>query len=315
VQGGTSEAMRVRGNIVNFKLESSTLDGGRDHHVLKVLCDTETSEECTYIPEDIFIHNNSFTKTVYDGEWPSSPTTEDLIQFEGMGHNSTIDTNTFGENPGEDCIGIKSFGVTDGGGWIWIGNNEIPAEDCAGSGIQVIQPARPGSVVIEANHIYGGSSLVRNATGVNFYNNYFEAAALTIAGNTTPPDSVVANNTWSGSDNALVRGDSTGLPGPVDLINNIFDGTSFLGTGRWTDESNAQISYDLLYQATTIVRLDPCSNCITGEDPLLSDYAVASNSPAVDAGDPSWHYSTDIEGTTRPQGDAEDIGCYEVPEE
>ena len=66
VIGGTSEAIRVRGNIQDLVLANSLLDGGRDHQVMKVLCDdnlsTPSADSCSFLPENVVITNNFFSK-------------------------------------------------------------------------------------------------------------------------------------------------------------------------------------------------------------------------------------------------------------
>ncbi|MCD6405652.1 MAG: right-handed parallel beta-helix repeat-containing protein, partial [Planctomycetes bacterium] len=47
-------------------------------------------------------------------------------------------------------------------------------------------------------------------------------------------------------------------------------------------------------------------------DPVHDDYHLKAGSPAIDAGKILEDVKTDLEGTTRPQGAAYDIGCYEA---
>jgi hypothetical protein len=44
---------------------------------------------------------------------------------------------------------------------------------------------------------------------------------------------------------------------------------------------------------------------------LLGDFHLLAGSPAIDAADPTYAFSTAFDGTTRPQGAAPDIGAYE----
>lgn len=291
VRGGTLEAVRIRANVQDSILQHSIIDGGEEAHAIKVLCDSETHENCEWTPENIQIHNNQVRKTFFD------VATEDLLQLEGVGE-VTVTNNDFNTNPdGEECVDVKSFGRANG--WIYIGFNEIRA-NCGG--LQIIQPATPGEIVVEGNHFSGdGGSLVRNAANVNLYNNFVEDHEITLAG--SPTDSIVAFNTFAGG--ALTFGDSAGAPSnDVAITDNIFDGTAFQGTsGSWTVETN------VLFQ-TSGGTLGSCTGCIN-QDPLLSGYEIPGNSPAVDAsGD--FHVAIDIEDTSRPEGNDDDIGAFEV---
>ena len=48
-------------------------------------------------------------------------------------------------------------------------------------------------------------------------------------------------------------------------------------------------------------------------DPARGDFRLRKGSPAIDAGSSELAPETDIVGTTRPQGDAVDLGAYEYP--
>jgi len=96
VNGGAVEAVRIGGDASDVTLVGNTLDGGRDHHVVKVDGTAESGS-----PDNIVIRNNRFTKEYYDDS------SEDLLQLEG--HNQVeITENTFSTNPrGEDGIDVK----------------------------------------------------------------------------------------------------------------------------------------------------------------------------------------------------------------
>ena len=100
ITGGTTEAVRIHGDARDVTLVGNRLDGGRDHHVVKV------SGEEGARPDDILIHANRLTRQHYDTPG------EDLLQLEGHVH-VTITHNTFAQNPrGEDGIDVKQG--TDG---------------------------------------------------------------------------------------------------------------------------------------------------------------------------------------------------------
>ena len=222
VLGGTGEAIRIRSNVRDSVLLNSIVNGGLNNHTMKILCSSDNSSDCQFMPENIRVHNNQFRKGFF-----SNTATEDLIQLEGTG-NAEITNNDFGANPGEDCVDIKAFGRT--GASLKIAANVInsaafPA-GCRAEGLLMSQGARPGGVVVEGNHFTGGASLIRSAT-VQVQNNWFNGHRLTAAGSSA--NVTLNDNTFSNPSNALVFGDSTGRPGFIRVVNNIFAGTAFRG--------------------------------------------------------------------------------------
>jgi hypothetical protein len=291
VLGGTGEAIRLRSNVRDTVLLNSIVDGGRNNHAMKILCSSETSANCQFIPENIRVHNNQFHKQFFN-----TTATEDLIQIEGTG-NVEITSNDFSANPGEECVDIKAFGRT--GASLSIGFNVIRS-DCGG--LLIIQQSRPGAVVVEGNHLVGGSSLIRHAVA-QVFDNWIDGQQLTIAGSVS--NVTLGHNTFSNPGNALTFGDSAGRPGFLRVINNIFSRTAFRGTSGSYNPAN-----NLRFQ-TTGNTLGSCSTCVN-VDPLLSGYEIGVGSSAEDAASTAFTVPTDIEGTLRPQGVAADIGAYEV---
>jgi hypothetical protein len=297
VLGGAGEAIRIRSNVRDTILLNSIVDGGRNNHAMKILCSSETSSNCQFIPENIRVHNNEFHKRFFN-----TSNTEDLIQIEGTG-NVEITSNDFSANPGEDCVDIKAFGRT--GASLRIGFNVIRSEDgtgCNGEGLLIIQQSRPGAVVVEGNHFVGGGSLIRHAVA-QVFDNWIDGQQLTIAGSAS--NVTLGHNTFSNPGNALTFGDSAGRPGFLRVINNIFSRTAFRGTsGSYNPSSN------VLFQ-TTGRTLGSCGSCLSG-DPLLRGYEISVGSIAEDAASTAFTVTTDIERTVRPQGGAADIGAYEI---
>ena len=99
VLGGTGEAIRIRSNVRDTILLNSIVDGGRNNHAMKILCSTETSSNCQFIPENIRVHNNEFHKQFFN-----TSDTEDLIQIEGTG-NVEITSNDFSSQSGRGLRG------------------------------------------------------------------------------------------------------------------------------------------------------------------------------------------------------------------
>jgi hypothetical protein len=291
VLGGTGDGIRIRSNVRDTTLLNSIVDGGRNNHAMKILCSSETSANCQFIPENIKVHNNEFHKQFF-----GTTATEDLIQIEGTG-NVEITSNDFSANPGEECVDIKAFGRT--GASLTIGSNVIRS-DCGG--LLIIQQARPGAVVVEGNHLVGGGSLIRHAVA-QVSDNWIDGQQLTIAGSVS--NVIVGHNTFSNPGNALTFGDSAGRPGFLRVINNIFSRTAFRGT------SGSYNATDNLRFQTTGSTLGSCGSCVSG-DPLLNGYEIAVGSMAEDAASTAFAVPTDIEGTVRPQGVAADIGAYEI---
>ncbi len=83
------------------------------------------------------------------------------------------------------------------------------------------------------------------------------------------------------------------------------------GTSSWvTDAGKNNLLYSQ-YQSYSAVNFP---NDVINQNPLFvssSDYHLLSGSPAKDAGITIAGFSTDKDGTTRPQGSAWDIGAYE----
>jgi hypothetical protein len=297
VLGGAGEAIRIRSNVRDTTLLNSIVDGGRNNHGMKILCSSESSSNCQFIPENIRVHNNAFRKTFF-----SQTDTEDLIQIEGTG-NVEITRNDFGSNPGEDCVDIKAFGRT--GATLNIGFNVIRSEDatgCNAEGLLIIQQSRPGSVVVEGNHFTGRHSLIRHAVA-QVFNNWFDGHDLTIAGSVS--NVTLAYNTFSNARNALTFGDSAGRPGFLRVINNVFSRTAFRGTrGSYNATNNVRFQ-------TSGSTLGSCGSCMSG-DPQLYGYEIGVGSSAEDVGSTAFTVPTDIDGTVRPQGGAADAGAYEI---
>jgi hypothetical protein len=158
-------------------------------------------------------------------------------------------------------------------------------------------------VVVEGNHLIGGSSLIRHAVA-QVFNNLIDGQQLTIAGSASSV--TLGYNTFLSAGNALTFGDSAGRPGFLRVINNIFSGTAFRGTrGSYNATNNVRFR-------TTGSTLGSCGGCVSG-DPQLSGYQIGVGSSAEDAASTAFTVPTDIEGTVRPQGGAADIGAYEIP--
>jgi hypothetical protein len=308
VLGGTVEAIRIRGNVRDLVLADSLLDGGRDRHVVKVLCDDNSSspnsESCTFLPENIVITNNRFSK-LRSPFFPRSSQagSEDLLATELAG-DLVITHNHFGESDYEECVDIKPQGRP--GTSIVFSHNIVDSRHSGGfpthssgcrlGGILFHQAETSGFTVIEGNWLPGVGNLIRAThAGTLVINNLFEQLTIS-ADNLT-----LGYNTFV-NESELKFGDSTGNPAGLTVINNIFSRTTFRGSGSYTATNNVRFHTSGTFN---------CSGCFAG-DPMLSGYEIQEGSSAQDAASTPFTVATDIEGTARPQGPAPDIGAYEL---
>jgi hypothetical protein len=111
-------------------------------------------------------------------------------------------------------------------------------------------------------------------------------------------------NSGNGGEGVYVVGDLT-----ADLINNIIIGhTIGIYNNDTTGISTVNADTNLFYNNS-----DPVvgTNALV-RDPLLTpEFKPMENSPVVDAGKTITTVDKDLEGTSRPQGNRYDIGCYE----
>lgn len=316
VMGGTIEAIRIRGNVSHITIRNSLLDGGRNNHVVKVLCDSESSSGCRFTPEEISITNNKFSK-VRTSFFPKSHCCDeadggsgDLLQTEGAG-NITITHNAFGQSDYENCVDIKrqgrpgtvfvlSYNIMDGR---HTGQFPTTGPGCRFGGLLMTQSNPSGTMTVEGNLIMGRGNLIRGTSiGAVVQNNIFDGAEFTIAS----PNSrlVLGYNTFMNAENRMTFGDSTGRPVDLTVINNIFSQTRFMGTrGSYNPIGN------LLFQ-TSGSTLGSCPSCVTG-NPRLDGYELQEGSAALGAANTAFTVPRDINGTSRPQDDSFDIGAHE----
>ncbi|MCP4415231.1 MAG: hypothetical protein GY805_01330 [Chloroflexi bacterium] len=171
-----------------------------------------------------------------------------------------------------------------------------------------------------ANDIGGG---IRNASGtITVSNSTISNNSTNNIGGGIASEGILAvsNSTISGN-SAINGGGIINYDASVATINNSIVANSINGgdcintTGTITDGG-----YNLIEDDTNSCGLTNGNNNIIGEDPLLGSlqnnggdlltHALLAGSPAIDAGNSA--ETTDQRGTSRPQGNADDIGAFEV---
>lgn len=159
----------------------------------------------------------------------------------------------------------------------------------ADAGSTAIEAAADGSATFE---LYNNS----------FFDHESEGTVVNIVG--TGGEAIVRNNTWSqGALGTLLR---VADLDDMAVHNNVFRG----GSTAFDIGENVEYDYNLYWDQDTDATREDGSHALH-EDPLLTSYVegtcdeslalLASNSPAIDAGDPSW---------LDPDGTRSDIGAY-----
>ncbi|RKH60592.1 DUF1565 domain-containing protein [Corallococcus llansteffanensis] len=233
-------------------------------------------------------------------------------------------------------------GLINQGSYVTIKNNDVhhvihgPGQLCngaGGSGINIHDYDVPGlmtGTVVTGNKVHDigyTCSKIQNiyistrATVTNnlSYNNpggggihlWHDANHVTIANNTVV-------NTWMG---IIVGGggyyETTGPADYVDVSNNIVYsndyGVSLQGqTGSHNTYTNNLVNQNSEYDFSPGVIH---TGTVTGAPQFVNqaggNFHLASNSPAINAGSPTFAPSIDLDGNARPAGAAYDIGAYE----
>jgi parallel beta-helix repeat protein len=265
------------------------------------------------IGEAIYMAGNYLLTT--DGGCPSYGNTHSDILIES---NTIRDAGLYGEQG--DGIDLKA-GLMN----VTVRNNVIQNtrdSDDGGDGIVslgVFAPAKT-SYLFEGNRIFGGTghgislfaqngSVIRNNL---VYKNAGAGISLSDAGSFTNTDVKIYNNTLYGN----MIASSIGVTNGVTLRNNLFINNGS-GGNSWRS-SDISSDYNLFAperasfpEGTHSIIVNQTSGIMVG--PAQGDFHLMPTSPAVDKGaDLSvTGFATDLDGISRPQGTAWDMGAYE----
>jgi hypothetical protein len=218
VRGGTIEAVRIHDHVTDVAVLGNDLDGGRDHHVLKVV-----SEEGEYHPDRVTVAGNVFHKD------DAPDDTEDLLQAEGHAR-LTVTRNTFDRNPGEDAVDVKTGTVgvrltrnyfagpriddecvlvQGSGGRNVVARNYLDT----GCSLSVGAHLSDSAAVLRENRLVDGLLRLRRSSGVEVVGNVMEGGTLKLGmedDDDQPRDAVLTRNVLAGTQ-TLDRATPAGL--------------------------------------------------------------------------------------------------------
>lgn len=275
---------------------------------------------------------------VSDNKWGAKiSTTGSSVSFYNSGDYVDID--------GFDITGNSNHGILNDGGNVRALNNfvhdiAVPNETCTNGGAGIDHGnylktnndtignviVRIGDIAASANkcahgiyHANNGGKIQNNIVGRTGNLN-----AVGIQMYHASTNVIVTNNTLFNNNVAILIGASTaGVTNDNTYVaNNImYSNTRALVETGPTGTNNVYTN-NLMNSNGTDLQLQnglTATNTVTGAPSFVNyvstgsgDYHIQSGSPAKDAGISTNAPSTDIEGTTRPQGAGYDIGAYEL---
>jgi PKD repeat protein len=234
------------------------------------------------------LHHNAGCGLHQNGDERYTPPGDGLISF------SLVEDNIIYENnPGQGAAAMNCDGVTDS-----MFRNNLLFEN-HGSGVSFY--ATDGAAGSSDNEVY-------NNTFVMADDAYYVVNIIASKGNTPDPTgNKIFNNILYNPNPGSLRGcirtyanDVTGFESDYNVVCEPFA----LKDTPYTFATWQSWGYDLHSFMATPDQLFV--------DPENGDYRLKSGSPAIDAGTTLADVTDDIEGASRPQGDAYDIGCYET---
>ncbi len=250
-----------------------------------------------------------------------------LFRYDGLFEGNEVHDNSITEQDGYGGAGLyvyDSDAIIQGN--LFQGNEHL-GEDGVGGGVL----ARYAAPWIVAN-VFEGNKATSSGGGLRTVDSAAVVVANLVVGNepdgivTSYDDSgVIANNTVVGHTKDGIKSHCPsdyyeGKTGPTtSILNNVSVDNGRYGFYAYGIQSLAQFSHNLVWnneRAPYAGFDDPTgTEGNLAEDPLLDDdHRPGTGSPLIDAGaDAStWGVTTDLEGTERPQGEAWDIGAYEI---
>lgn len=231
------------------------------------------------------------TQIARDGTVIPGPCGQGILLTDDGGYNEFID------------LDVHDNGRTDFDHGIYMKSNNNVIDGCSfhrNSGWGIHKYPSGNNNIIRNNRSYDNARIGKRGTGI-----------LVSGGS----GNLVYNNlVWGNRDGITAQyGESS-----ARLYNNTVFGNS--GRGIYSDVPGTDIRNNIVYQngsAITGTGFTQSFNLVNVDPRFVSsstaDFRLQSTSPAIDRGTPISAVSTDIEGTTRPQGPGYDIGAHEVP--
>jgi len=234
--------------------------------------------------------------------------------------NTVVDNCTAGQHGAGIMIdGTCNSVIIDG---VRVSNCSNDNSDDSGDGVALCMDQDNNAFVIVANCIFDNNISIQDDGVVRIDGDVIYVANCTFVGNTAADKGILYFGTSHDDpeivtnkavNNLFVNNDSS--PGSDNTINwakdnnnnitlnNIFFGTILDGDSEIEDTADGD--------------LGPNGNFIATADPLADtaggDYHLAAGSEAIDAGTAEDAPDHDIDGASRPQGAAHDVGAYESP--
>ena len=300
-----SEALTLNGNVANWTITNNTV---RDVNNIAIDCiggESDIQPNDTLVCRDGVISGNTVERanSIYGGGFAGG------IYVDG-GRDILIENNSVVESDLGIEVGAENSGLTTEN--VIVRNNVLAHNERAGlvfggfaSGVGRVENSE-----FRNNTLYFNNTVGDSGTGTHF--NGGGAGELWIQ---WANDNTVENNLiFAGPENVFVASYDGGSSVNNTIDYNLYFSAGGVASGLFVD-NGTEFTGLTAYQSgsgheTNAVAADPLLL-----DPGAGDYHLASNSPAVDAGNPATVPDvgeTDLDGSTRLSGSAIDIGADEA---